>query len=180
MRRIASTPSVQPTARRAIYAFWSHASLQARNGTRVMPRRSLTLRRRQGLGPGRCGPARHVRDVSAETLPIRCRGQGRRSGKARQPRRGCHTSLMSRFVEDIRLAVARGDLPQRFRPEDVRRACPGWASHTYGVFLPKHRLGNPAGIPSTSCRIQMALTASSAEPATGTLVPQIERPPTSL
>ena len=60
-------------------------------------------------------------------------------------RRGYHTSLMSRFVEDIRLAMARGDLPQRFRPEDVRRACPGWASHTYGVFLPKRRLGNPGG-----------------------------------
>jgi hypothetical protein len=52
---------------------------------------------------------------------------------------------MSRFVEDIRRAVARGDLPERFRPDDVRRACPGWASHTYGVFLPKHRRGNPGG-----------------------------------
>lgn len=53
--------------------------------------------------------------------------------------------LMSRFVEDVRRAVARGDLPQCFRPDDVRRACPGWASHTYGVFLPKHRCGNPGG-----------------------------------
>lgn len=25
----------------------------------------------------------------------------------------------------------------------VRRACPGWAERTYGVFLPKHRAGNP-------------------------------------
>ena len=24
-------------------------------------------------------------------------------------------------------------------------ACPGWADHTYGVFLPKHRRGNPGG-----------------------------------
>jgi hypothetical protein len=52
---------------------------------------------------------------------------------------------MSRFAEDVRRAVARGDLPQRFRPDDVRRACPGWANHTYGVFLPKHRRGNPGG-----------------------------------
>lgn len=28
---------------------------------------------------------------------------------------------------------------------DVRRACPGWADSTYGVFLPKHRRGNPGG-----------------------------------
>jgi hypothetical protein len=48
-------------------------------------------------------------------------------------------------VEDIRQALHRGDLPERFRPSDVRRACPGWADHTYGVFLPKHRRGNPGG-----------------------------------
>jgi hypothetical protein len=24
-------------------------------------------------------------------------------------------------------------------------ACPGWIAHTYGVFLPKHRRGNPGG-----------------------------------
>jgi hypothetical protein len=53
--------------------------------------------------------------------------------------------FMSRFVEDVRLAEARGDLAQRFRPDDVRRACPGWADQTYGVFLPKHRRGNPGG-----------------------------------
>lgn len=53
--------------------------------------------------------------------------------------------VMSRFVEDVRRAVARGDLPSRFRPDDVRQACPGWADHTYGVFLPKHRRGNPGG-----------------------------------
>jgi hypothetical protein len=50
---------------------------------------------------------------------------------------------MSKVVEDIRRALARGELPQRFRPEDVRRACPGWADHTYGVFLPKNRRGDP-------------------------------------
>ena len=30
-----------------------------------------------------------------------------------------HTSLMNKFVEDICRAVAHGDLPQHFRPEDV-------------------------------------------------------------
>jgi hypothetical protein len=52
---------------------------------------------------------------------------------------------MSRFVEDIRSAIRRNALPERFRAADVRRACPGWADHTYGVFLPKHRRGNPGG-----------------------------------
>lgn len=54
-----------------------------------------------------------------------CRRVIRDLGSLGGRRHGCHTSLMSRFVEDIRRAVARGDLPQRFRPEDVRRACPG-------------------------------------------------------
>jgi len=52
---------------------------------------------------------------------------------------------MRRLANDIRRAVARGDLPESFRAADVRRACPGWADHTYGVFLPKHRQGNPGG-----------------------------------
>jgi hypothetical protein len=52
---------------------------------------------------------------------------------------------MSRFVEQIRAAQAAGKLLERFRPNDVRRACPGRADHTYGVFLPKHREGNPGG-----------------------------------
>jgi hypothetical protein len=50
---------------------------------------------------------------------------------------------VSRFVKDVRLAVREDRLPVRFRPNDVRRARPGWADHTYGVFLPKHRKGNP-------------------------------------
>ncbi len=45
--------------------------------------------------------------------------------------------FVSRFVEDARRAVARDILAKRFRP--------GWADHTYGVFLPKHRWGNPGG-----------------------------------
>jgi hypothetical protein len=66
-------------------------------------------------------------------------------GAGRPVRSVRHLGVMSRFVEDIRWAMARGDLPHRFRPSDVRRACPGWADHTYGVFLPKHRRGNPGG-----------------------------------
>jgi hypothetical protein len=52
---------------------------------------------------------------------------------------------VSRFVADIRAAVRDGRLPKRFRPNDVRWACPGWAERTYSVFLPKHRTGNPGG-----------------------------------
>jgi hypothetical protein len=52
---------------------------------------------------------------------------------------------MSQLVEDIYAARSAGRLGERFRPADVRRACPGWAEHTYGVFLPKHRLHNPGG-----------------------------------
>jgi len=49
-------------------------------------------------------------------------------------------------MEDIRRARQAGALTERFRPSDVRRACPGWAYHTYGVFLPGHRRGNPGGL----------------------------------
>jgi hypothetical protein len=52
---------------------------------------------------------------------------------------------MSRFVDDIRQARRDDRLPHRFKPDDVRQACPGWADHNYGVFLPKHRRGNPGG-----------------------------------
>lgn len=54
-------------------------------------------------------------------------------------------SPMSKFVDEVRRARSLGRIPLRFRPDDVRRACPGWANHTYGVFLPKHRHGNPGG-----------------------------------
>lgn len=52
---------------------------------------------------------------------------------------------MSKFMDDIRRASKTGRLPVRFRADDVRTACPGWADSTYGVFLPKHRVGNPGG-----------------------------------
>jgi hypothetical protein len=54
-------------------------------------------------------------------------------------------SDVSKFVEHIRRASRQGRLPARFDSDDVRRACPGWANNTYGVFLPKHRRGNPGG-----------------------------------
>lgn len=54
-------------------------------------------------------------------------------------------AAVSRFVDDIRRARREGRLPVRFKPNDIRLACPGWADHTYGVFLPKHRRGNPGG-----------------------------------
>jgi hypothetical protein len=53
--------------------------------------------------------------------------------------------MVSRFILDIQGALREGRLPASFRPDDIRRACPGWADHTYGVFLPKHRRGNPGG-----------------------------------
>ena len=52
---------------------------------------------------------------------------------------------MSKFVEDIRCARREDRLPPRFSPKNVQTACPGWAERTYGVFLPKHRVGNPGG-----------------------------------
>ena len=52
---------------------------------------------------------------------------------------------MSHFVEDIRRAIGQGDLPERFRSADVRKACAGWADRTYTNFLPKHRIHNPGG-----------------------------------
>lgn len=60
------------------------------------------------------------------------------------------SALVSRFVEDIRRARSEGGLQARFRPDDVRHACPGWADHTYGVFLPKHRRGILEGTPPIS------------------------------
>ena len=50
---------------------------------------------------------------------------------------------MRQLAQDIYSAVAAGRLKEPFRPSDVRRACPGWATKTPGVFLPKHRIGNP-------------------------------------
>ena len=48
-------------------------------------------------------------------------------------------------MDDIELAFRDGRLPSKFRADDVKNACPGWADRTYAVFLPKHRRGNPGG-----------------------------------
>lgn len=45
-------------------------------------------------------------------------------------------------MKRIREAVASGSLMQPFRPADVNRAL---GVHYAGVFLPKHRVGNPGG-----------------------------------
>jgi hypothetical protein len=60
--------------------------------------------------------------------------------------------MTGRFVADIRRACANGRLGESFGPDDVQRACPGWANHTYSVFLPKHREGNPGGYTAYFCQ----------------------------
>jgi hypothetical protein len=46
------------------------------------------------------------------------------------------------FASQIFDAVRAGRLKEPFSADMVRRACPGWADKTYGVFLPKHAIGN--------------------------------------
>ncbi len=50
---------------------------------------------------------------------------------------------MRDFASQIYAAVRSRRLKEPFGPDDVRRACPGWAVATYTVFLSKHRVGNP-------------------------------------
>ncbi len=40
---------------------------------------------------------------------------------------------------------ARWPFTARSRADGVRHVGPGWAGGAYGVFLPKHRNGNPGG-----------------------------------
>lgn len=54
---------------------------------------------------------------------------------------GDHKELYKSAVS----AVRSGLLKEPFSAADVQKACPGYAVHTYGVFLPKHRKGNPGG-----------------------------------
>ncbi len=95
------------------------------------------------IGSPRWGTGRRVHRCALMQLPVRRKIEANHAFELGPV--DATLCPMSRFVEDIRHAVARGQLPQRFRPDDVRRACPGWADHTYGVFLPKHRRGNPGG-----------------------------------
>lgn len=52
---------------------------------------------------------------------------------------------MKKLASEIYNAVRSGKLKQPFNADMVRRAYPGWVDHTYTVFLPKHRVGNPGG-----------------------------------
>jgi len=51
---------------------------------------------------------------------------------------------MKDFATQIYTAVKNGRLKEPFGPDDVQRACPGWAQRTYTNFLSKHALGNPS------------------------------------
>jgi hypothetical protein len=54
----------------------------------------------------------------------------------------------------IRQAIEDGKLVQPFRPSDVNRAL---GIDYAGVFLPKHRVGNPGGYTEHFVRIERGL-----------------------
>jgi hypothetical protein len=91
------------------------------------------------------------------------RPQGTRSASVSLASWTGEDSWVSRFVGEIRRARAEGRLGERFRAADVRRACPGWASRTYSVFLPKHRERNPGGNTAYSGRTATGATACSTD-----------------
>ncbi|MGH7090427.1 MAG: hypothetical protein ACREFQ_16140 [Stellaceae bacterium] len=49
---------------------------------------------------------------------------------------------MKDFASRIYAAVHKGQIKEPFGAQEVSRACSGWAERTYGVFLPKHVVGN--------------------------------------
>jgi hypothetical protein len=51
---------------------------------------------------------------------------------------------MREFASRIYDAVKGRRLKELFGPDDVRRACPGWAPRTYTNFQSKHAVGNPS------------------------------------
>jgi hypothetical protein len=51
---------------------------------------------------------------------------------------------MKDFATQIYGAV-RSELKEPFGPDDVKRACSGWAEKTYTVFLGKPAVGNQGG-----------------------------------
>ena len=53
--------------------------------------------------------------------------------------------MSGRLITDIRRARRLRKLNKRFSPAEVRSEVSGWATATYGTFLPKHRVGNPGG-----------------------------------
>jgi hypothetical protein len=48
------------------------------------------------------------------------------------------------FAAQIYSAVEKQRLKEPFGPDDVKRACPGWAKRTYTNFMSKHAVGNPS------------------------------------
>lgn len=48
-----------------------------------------------------------------------------------------------RIYRSMVAAIRNGSLKEPFNKDDFRKACPGFAEATYGVFLPKHAMGNP-------------------------------------
>lgn len=63
---------------------------------------------------------------------------------------------MKTLASQIYAAVRAGELSEPFTVPMVREAVPGWAKHTYSVFLPKHRIGNPGGMTELFERTQRA------------------------
>jgi hypothetical protein len=51
---------------------------------------------------------------------------------------------MRDFASQIYSAVQDRRLREPFGPDEVKRACPGWAERTYTNFLSKHAVGNPS------------------------------------
>jgi len=64
---------------------------------------------------------------------------------------------MKRLASQIYAAVKHGVLEEPFNADAVRAACPDWGDHTYGVFLPKHRVGNPVGHTELFRRVEPGL-----------------------
>ncbi|MGD0519648.1 MAG: hypothetical protein ABSA48_00195 [Terracidiphilus sp.] len=51
---------------------------------------------------------------------------------------------MKKFASDVFIAARTGRLTEPFDAVMVKKACPGWAEHTYHTFLGKHALGSGA------------------------------------
>lgn len=49
---------------------------------------------------------------------------------------------MKEFASQVYAAVAAGRLVEPFNAAMMKRACPGWADHTYFTFPGKHAVGN--------------------------------------
>lgn len=62
-----------------------------------------------------------------------------------------------KLINAIRAAVTSGMLQEPFGAKDVRKAVPGFADKTYGVFLPKHRQANPGGNTELFIRVKKGL-----------------------